>query len=353
MLQLTPQTAVSYLRERGMLASDEGAEVRELPGGVSSTVLLVHRPGGEDFVLKQALPQLKVQQEWLCSPERIWREVEVLEICGKLLASGARLPSKSQPPDTCLQVPTILFSDPANYCYAMTAAPPGHKTWKELLLAGNADPAIAAACGRLLGALHAGSWKDAGMASRLADRTFFDALRLDPYYRRVAEVHPDLAPILTALIDETCAAQLSLVHGDFSPKNLLLSAGEIWLIDFEVGHFGDPAFDLGFFLTHLALKAVYAGPQGGAYLQLIEDFWASYQSQVTTSITADERSGLSRRAALHWTACLLARVDGKSPVDYLSPHQQRAVRTFAAANLLASTGTVEGVVSRLRRETIK
>ena len=340
MLPLTPNTAAAYLRERGLLAPHAAADIRELSGGVSSTVLLVHQQRSEgDFVLKQALPQLKVQQEWLCSIERIWREIEVLEICGNLLANETA---------SGLRVPTLISSDRTNYCYAMTAAPEGHKTWKELLLAGNADPAVAAACGKLLGALHAGSWKDADLASRLADRTFFDALRLDPYYRRVAQVHPDLAPVLSALIDETYSTRLSFVHGDFSPKNLLVSPGEIWLIDFEVGHFGDPAFDLGFFLTHLALKAVYAGPQRGAYLQLIEVFWASYQSRVAMTITADKLADLSRRAALHWSACLLARIDGKSPVDYLSHPQRSLVRDVSSQLIRRPANGIEEMQTRLQ-----
>ncbi|MCE9528064.1 MAG: phosphotransferase, partial [Planctomycetales bacterium] len=191
-------------------------------------MLLVHRPDcpAGDFVLKQALPRLKVQQEWLCSIERIWREVEVLEICGSLLASGGR-----QPPDTnsssswTTTVPQFLFSDRDNYCYAMSAAPSSHKTWKELLLAGEANPQIAAACGTLLGTLHAGSWRNPDLAARLDDRTFFDSLRLDPYYRRLAIVHPDLAETLNNLIKETYRTRLCLVHGDFSPKNLLISPG--------------------------------------------------------------------------------------------------------------------------------
>jgi 5-methylthioribose kinase len=351
MLDLTPHTAVEYLRKRAAIGEREEVQVRELAGGVSNTVLLVHRPDspGNDFVLKQALPRLKVPQEWLCSIERIWREVEVLEICGSLLASGGR-----QPPDTNLSsswrisVPRILFSDRANYCYAMTAAPAGHQTWKEQLLSGQADPAIAAACGTLLGKLHAGSWRNPEIAQRLEDRTFFDSLRLDPYYRRLAAVHPDLAAILSKLIDETYATRLSLVHGDFSPKNLLISPGQIWLIDFEVGHFGDPAFDLGFFLTHLALKAVHAGERRNEYLALVDAFWNAYQAALIPVVTREDLTDLSCRSALHWAACLLARVDGKSPVEYLRVDQQQEVRSVSRDILGRSIGGIDEMAARLR-----
>ena len=344
MIELTPHTATEYLFARGAIEAGEAVQIRELSGGVSNTVLLVERPNlpGNDFVLKQALPRLKVQQEWLCSIERIWREVEVLEICGLLLASGGR-----QPPDTICSsswsttVPKVLFSDRDNYCYAMTAAPAGHKTWKEHLLAGEADPQIAAACGTLLGTLHAGSWRNPDIAARLDDRTFFDSLRLDPYYRRLAVVHPELAETLYGLIDDTYRTRLCLVHGDFSPKNLLISPNQIWLIDFEVGHFGDPAFDLGFFLTHLSLKAVHFAGRRRDYLHLIDRFWQNYLQRLSLTASETEITDLSRRAAIHWAACMLARIDGKSPVDYLESLEQQSVRNCARSFLFHPDSSVE------------
>jgi 5-methylthioribose kinase len=350
MLELTPHTAADYLRERGTIGTCEPVEIRELSGGVSNTVLLVHRPESPsgDFVLKQALPRLKVQQEWLCGIERIWREVEVLEICGSLLASGGR-----QPPDTISRetwttaVPNVLFSDRANYCYAMTAAPFGHQTWKDQILSGQTDPSIAAACGTLLGKLHASSWRNADLATRLDDRTFFDSLRLDPYYRRLAVVHPDLADVLNKLVDDTYATRLSLVHGDFSPKNLLIAPGQIWLIDFEVGHFGDPAFDLGFFLTHLALKAIHAGERRDNCLLLIDAFWNSYRAALLTAATSDELTDLSRRSALHWATCMLARVDGKSPVNYLSSEHQQIVRNLCVGFLRSPPRSIANLIEEL------
>jgi len=356
MLELTPVSAAGYLRDRGAIGSSEAVQIRELSGGVSNTVLLVHRPNspGSDFVLKQALPRLKVQQEWLCSIERIWREVETLDLCGQLLANRGRCPLGTQPPDTNLtscwviNIPQILFSDRANYCYAMTAAPVGHKTWKDWLLSGETDTSIASACGSLLGKLHAGSWRQTEIAQRLDDRTFFDSLRLDPYYRRLAVVHPDLAGTLNLLIANTFDTRHCLVHGDFSPKNLLIAPGQIWLIDFEVGHFGDPAFDLGFFLTHLALKAIHAGKRRDDYLALIDAFWTAYQAELTPVASPEELTDLSRRSALHWSACMLARVNGKSPVDYLTRNQQQAVRLLSSDLLHYPADGIVEMAAKLR-----
>jgi aminoglycoside phosphotransferase (APT) family kinase protein len=190
----------------------------------------------------------------------------------------------------------------------------------------NLDPYIAAVCGRLLGCLHAGSWNDVGLARTLGDRTFFDQLRLDPYYRHAAKAHPDLAPQFTELIDSVWNHRLCLVHGDFSPKNLLVWRGHICLIDHEVGHFGDPAFDLGFFLTHLVAKAVHAREACRHYLALAGAFWTTYQVELARVATADELADLRRRMMLNLAGCLRARVDGKSPLEYLDEAERQAVR---------------------------
>jgi 5-methylthioribose kinase len=281
---------------------------------------------GERFVLKQARGQLRVKEEWLCPVERIWREVDVLRACGELLRSaecGMRSEEGIQP-----SVPRVLWEDRANYCYAMTAAPSRNRTWKAMLLsnASKLDPYIAAASGRLLGRLHAGSWKDASLAGMLDDRTYFDQLRLDPYYRHTSRKHPDLAPRLNELIDSVWSNRLCLVHGDFSPKNLLVCPGKLWLIDHEVGHFGDPAFDLGFFLTHLVAKAVHARVECRHYLALAGVFWRTYRGELARVATADELADLKQRMMLNLAGCLLARVDGKSPLEYLDEPERQVIR---------------------------
>jgi hypothetical protein len=222
----------------------------------------------------------------------------------------------------------VLWEDRANYCYAMTAAPHRNRTWKAMLLSGPSklDPYIAAVCGRLLGCLHAGSWNDSGLARSLEDRTYFDQLRLDPYYRHAASAHPDLAPQFTALIESVWNNRHCLVHGDYSPKNLLAWRGHVWLIDHEVGHFGDPAFDLGFFLTHLVAKAVHARAACRHYLALAGQFWHTYRAELAKVAVADELADLKRRTMLNLAGCLLARVDGKSPLEYLDDAERKVVR---------------------------
>jgi 5-methylthioribose kinase len=340
MQSLSATTAANYLVARGVIPPDDAVLVRELSGGVSNVVLLVERQGGERLVLKQALPRLRVEQEWLCSIERIWREVEVLRRCGEMVSGRES--------GVSVRVPTVLFEDRENYCFAMTAAPKEHRTWKELLLGGQADSAIAAACGTLLGRIHAGSWNDMEIAAQLDDRTFFRDLRISPYFVRTGEVHRDLQTPILSISDGIWHHRRCLVHGDFSPKNLLVADGELWLIDFEVGHYGDPAFDLGFFLTHLVLKAFVAGEQSADFLSLIGAFRSTYNAELLPVAGASEHERVWQRTCGALAGCMLARVDGKSPVDYLTRQLQAAVRQAARDLLQLPPVDFDELLARVR-----
>jgi 5-methylthioribose kinase len=343
--EITSTTAAGYLQVSGRIIPGEPVSICELAGGVSNVVLLVELPDrGQRFVLKQARAKLRVKEDWQCSIERIWREVETLRICGSLLQV-----SSPQTDGWVAAVPQILWEDRDNYAYAMTAAPPEHKTWKEILLAGEleASQQIATCCGRLLGRLHAASWNCHHIAKRLDDRAFFDQLRLDPYYFQIGRVHPNLADCTQQLVESVSHHRQCLVHGDFSPKNLLVWPGQVLLIDFEVGHYGDPAFDLGFFLTHLVLKSIWSGPRRAEYLQLVTRFWEAYRPVLARAASEIEICQLEARACWNLAGCMLARVDGKSPVDYLTSQHQEEVRTRAIDWMRRPPADLRGAVVML------
>jgi 5-methylthioribose kinase len=314
---LTAANAVDYLRGRGFLTGNEPAEARELVGGVSNEVILVSRPQGENVVLKQVRERLNVADPWHCSVERIWRETDVLRECDRLLEG-----ERSQRAYT-VGVPRFFFDDRANYLYAMSAAPPDHVVWKNELLSGLARTEIAAACGSVLGTLHGKSWHDALVASRFNDRQFFEDLRIDPYYRQVSRVLPEFSAEISRLIDSVWHERHALVHGDFSPKNLLVHGNRVTLIDFEVGHYGDAAFDLGFFLTHLVFKAFYHATGHAPFLNLINIFWDHYSAAIMPFLPASEFESLVSRSVQNFAGCALARLFGKSKIDYLNDNIRR------------------------------
>jgi len=325
MFEITAHNAADYLHSAGRVAAGETIKIRELPGGVSNVVLLVElHECGERFVVKQARGRLRVSQEWLCPVERIWHEVESLRLCREIVGGGSAKSPRAV-------VPAILWEDHLNYAYAMTAAPAEHTTWKQMLLAGDVESSrpLAMACGRLLARLHAGSWPGKDMADLLYEATYFVQLRIEPYYYHVARLHADLAPAIEQLIESVWENRRCFVHGDFSPKNLLVWPGHVMLIDFEVGHCGDPAFDLGFFLTHLVLKCIWAGERQSEYLELATQFWRTYRTTLAAVVGNDQLVAIEQRMLVHLAACMLARVDGKSPVDYLAEDQRERVRRLA------------------------
>ncbi|HVA45449.1 MAG TPA: aminoglycoside phosphotransferase family protein [Pirellulales bacterium] len=348
---LDETTAEAYLRQQGWVTADERVVVWRLTGGVSNEVLYVSRPDRKDrdFVVKQARPQLRTPQPWFSSVERIWREVEVLRICQRLLLAETQ-PEATVAHQLIAATPRVLHEDRDNYAFAMSAAPADHRVWKADLLGGRVEPVIAEACGRLLGRLHAGTWHDADVAAQLDDRRLYDELRLDPYYRSVVRTHPGHAAALERLIDQTWHERHSLVHADFSPKNLLVYEGGLLLVDFETGHYGDPAFDLGFFLSHLMLKAAYHAPAHAAYLDLSRLFWKSYLAEMEGAISGDERRQLERRAIDNFAGCAWARLDGKSQVDYLTDAARRdVVRTLCQQLLNSPADDWEEVLEELDR----
>lgn len=342
--------AAEYLRQAGWIAPAERVQVERMAGGVSNEVFYVQRldQADCDFVLKQARPQLRTPDPWFSSVERIWREVEVLRLCERLLRVGqlASLHARALRATT----PQVLFEDRPNYAFAMSAAPREHKVWKQALLAGEVSQSIAEQCGTLLGVLHAGSWKDAKIAQQLGDRRLFDELRLDPYYRTTARAFPEFCADFERLVASTSQQACSLVHADFSPKNLLVYGGGLMMVDFETGHYGDPAFDLGFFLSHLVLKAFYRAPAHETFLQMTQRFWLAYGGVVEPAVSSPVYKALVARAIDHCAGCMWARIDGKSQVEYLVDSPRRAAVRAASQHLLrAAPGNWEGVLTEFRR----
>ncbi len=315
MREVTPGNAAEYLRETGRVAPGRKVEARAMGWGVSNVVIRVEVDGEPPIVLKQARERLRTEALWLSRLDRIWNERAALDLLGAVLPEGS--------------VPRVVFADEDNYLFAMTCAPDDSVVWKEQLLAGKADPDTARRAGELLAIVHERTRDHPALAGRLADTTVFDELRIDPFYRTIARVHPEIAPEIEALIASMSrTSHPCLVLADFSPKNILVHSQGITLVDFETAHAGDPAFDLGFFLSHLWLKEFHH-PKVTEPFQRLLDFQKGYRSSPSLLAATDVMSNLDHPVRSHMAACALARIDGKSPVDYLSDLSRRLVRDLA------------------------
>jgi len=191
--------------------------------------------------------------------------------------------------------------------------------WKETLLSGSVDQAVAERAGLVLGLMHEATARNRRLVEPFRDHTVFVQLRVEPFYRRIQERRSEVAAEVGQIADRMLETNEALCHGDYSPKNILTHDRGFTLVDYETAHFGDPTMDLGFFLSHLILKAVKLDSIRDQFFELTRTFWRSYRKQVTFC-PADE---LEARGIEHFAVCLLARIDGTSPVDYLPQEPKR------------------------------
>jgi len=299
-----------YLRDNGWAAADETPAFGALTGGVSNRTVWVRRDRGEDWVIKQALAKLRVQVDWFSAPERIQREAAGMRWLGKIIPE---------------HVPTLIFEDCRNHILAMTAIPQPHYNWKAALLDGCAEVRYARSFGRLLAMIHRASERYPEIEREFDERRYFEELRLEPYYGYAASQVPAASAYLKQLISDTRRRRFALTHGDYSPKNVLIRHDRLIILDFEVIHFGDPAFDIGFSLTHFLSKAHHLPANRSAFLELAREFWRFYASDLSPTL----RRRLGDFAVKHTLACLLARVAGRSPLEYLDAAARERQRRIA------------------------
>lgn len=339
MIELGPENVVDYLRSTGRLSPQENADARLLAWGVSNVVLRVCVAGGDEFVIKQSRKQLRTEVPWFSRLDRIWREMDVMQTLQPLLPAGV--------------VPRVLFDDRENYLFAMQAIDANHTVWKAQLLAGIVEPSIAATLGEYLGTIHAGTANNSELQQRWGDTEVFVQLRVDPFYRHIANVHSELRPDLDSLIDEMFQTPACVVHADFSPKNILVTNRGLALVDFETAHYGDPAFDLGFFLSHLMLKTVLHAGRCCEFLELMRRFWQHYTARLgdLTASGPFSATELERRTIGHLAACMLSRIDGTSTIDYLPAETARnLVREFCRHLLRDKPRNLDTVFQELDSE---
>lgn len=318
-MNATAETAAltESLQRLGLAARDEEPHYQALTGGVSSQIWRVDLRSGPVCV-KRALPKLRVEREWLAPIERNHYEFAWLRVVSAIAPNA---------------VPRLLAHDIEQNLFVMEfLSAVSHPLWKMELHAGRADPAFAAQLGRLLALIHRTTAHDPAIAAEFSTDAIFHSLRLEPYLEATALRHPDLAPALHELVKVTAAAKHALVHGDVSPKNILVGPQGPVLLDAECAWYGDPAFDLAFCLNHLLLKCLWTPAASADFLGCFDALQEAYLDGVAW----EPASVLEGRAAALLPALFLARVDGKSPVEYLTAANQDRVRRFAAPLIQAA-----------------
>lgn len=318
-----PQDLRTTLIRLDLLAADSTATATPLTGGVSSDIWRVDLPDGP-ICVKRALAKLKVEADWQVPVERNRYEIAWLETVSEIAPSAA---------------PRLLGRSDDDGLFAMEYLDPAaFPLWKAELMEGRADPDFAASVGAALGRIHAATADDAAVAARFDSAAIFHAIRLEPYLEATARRHPDIADALKRLVTVTARSRRALVHGDVSPKNILVGDKGPVFLDAECATFGDPAFDIAFCLNHLLLKCLYRPEASSGYI----DCFAALSGAYLPAVDWEDRTAIERRVAHLLPGLLLARVDGKSPVEYLEDSRQHdCIRGFARTLLDSPTARLD------------
>ncbi len=299
-----------------------------LAGGVSSLIVRVDTPRGAVCV-KKALAKLRVASDWHAPVERSLAEMAWLKLAGRIVPGA---------------VPRVLGEDRDEMAFVMEFLDPArHPVWKNQLRDGIIEPTVARSVAERLARIHAATAVQPEMAGEFANQAQFHALRLEPYFAATALRHPDLHEPLHALIATTQTAGIALMHGDVSPKNILAGPDGPVFLDAECACWGDPAFDLAFCANHLLLKCVWRPQWADRYRESFQLLSLTYLDGVTWEPAAQ----LEKRACALIGAMLLARIDGRSPVEYITDDMNKnKVRQFARAQLKAPDTTLIAIVER-------
>ena len=302
-----PPEIIALLRRAGLCGPAETPHAEALAGGVSSDIWRVDLAAGPVCV-KRALPRLRVAQLWEAPVERNRYEYEWFRIAGAAAPGAA---------------PRVIAREEGAFVMEYLDAA-RHPVWKALLREGRADAAFAAKVGSALARIHAAT---TGVAALFPTDAIFRAIRLEPYLLATGMRHPALRSRLDALARRTAQTKICLVHGDVSPKNILAGPRGPVFLDAECAWYGDPAFDLAFCLNHLLLKCLWVPQARSGFLRCFDALSGAYLEGIGFD-------GVEARTASLLPALLLARVDGKSPVEYLTDDAQKNLVRGVARALL-------------------
>lgn len=309
------ETFLCALERMGLINSGESPVVTPLTGGVSSDIVRVDLARGP-VCIKRALPKLKVEADWQAPVERNHWELEWMKTAAAIVPQA---------------VPAIVAEDTRSGMFVMEYLEPGtHPVWKDQLRDGVIETGTAAEVGRRIAAIHSATAGREDIEQAFSTDHIFVPIRLDPYLRATAAKHPECAGPLEDLARRTAKTKTALVHGDVSPKNILVGPSGPIFLDAECAWYGDPAFDLAFCLNHLLLKCIWRPQWTGKYLACYQRLAAEYLSLVDWESPAE----LETRAAHLLPGLLLGRVDGKSPVEYVTEDASREQIRRTAVELL-------------------
>lgn len=322
------QSCRDILAELKLATPDEVIDVRPLTGGVASDIFRVETRT-RTYCVKFAIEKLRVEADWFAPLHRNAAEYDWLELVGALFPEN---------------VPRVFGRSETKHGFVMECIT-GRcvRQWKSDLLALGPRTGDAGAVGTLLGGIHAASAPLAARGERFQNQADFYDLRIEPYLVSLKARHPDIARQIDEVIQIMAEHPNALVHGDVSPKNILFRSGVPIILDAECATIGDPCFDVAFCLNHLLLKAMHLPEHRHALIAEAEALWNAYAAQIDWEAPPELEARLSALLPL----LLLARVDGKSPVEYLSSESRDHLRLLSLNAINARPNTFQRLIDLL------
>jgi aminoglycoside phosphotransferase (APT) family kinase protein len=316
---------INQLRKAGLIR-DTKPECISLSGGVSSDIWLVS-DGYIRLIIKRARNKLMVDDDWFSDTDRNRIERKFAEFIHHIMPGS---------------VPVVLHSDDQLKFYAMEYLDESFENWKTMLLNGIFESQAAVWSADLLIQLHHFSRNNPNARDTFSSMQYFDSLRIEPYFLTTGKRHPSLSHHFREEAERLLASGEVLVHGDFSPKNIMIGSDKVVLLDHEVAHFGDSSFDLAFLINHLLLKRLYHFRITDSLPDLADIVWNRYRTQTKTW----QDKGFEKRTGKLLLLLMLARVDGKSPVEYLDENKREFVRNFVSSLLEENLFQIEEIITK-------
>ncbi|MCC7264862.1 MAG: phosphotransferase [Candidatus Latescibacteria bacterium] len=332
-MNLDKKNIATYLRRKKLLvASDPAPVVTSLGDGLQHLVFHVAVPR-QEWIVKQALARAQVKERWWLDRKRIFTEKSCLEILAQLFP---------------VLIPEVVLEDRTDFILVTTAQPREAVVWEDELMGGKIDLQIASLCGELLGTVHNQTAEDREVKAMFKDTKAFEQLRIEPFYGRIAQVFPDLKKPIEAQVRQLLKSRHALVLGDLRPRNIWISSGQVYMVDFVAAHYGNPAFDVAFYAADMCIKAMINSPQKAAYLEGINIYWNSY---FRTAEYATKKE--VEKSAVRDLACLLlSAIDGRLPATGLDEHMRGLARRIAQNLLFTELDKIEEITEFVNRTLI-
>ncbi|MEW6753574.1 MAG: aminoglycoside phosphotransferase family protein [Candidatus Latescibacterota bacterium] len=332
-MTLDKQSIPAYLQRKRLLDREVPLRVQTIGDGMKNLVFLVWG-SQQRWIVKQALAKVQVKERWWVDRKRVFAEKNCIEVLHQIL-----------PPPV---IPEVVLEDRTDFVLVTTAPPDNAVLWDEELEGGRIDLQIAVQCGELLAAVHNQTAQQADVRRLFSDTKAFEQLRTEPLYLRVMQAYPDLKKAVNAQVRHLLKDSRTLVLADLRPRNVWLSSGQVFLVDFATAHFGSPSFDLAFYATDLCLKAMNNSIQKAAYLEAINVFWNAY-FRIAEYPTVKETQKL---AVADLGCLLLAATDGRQPATFAEPQMADLARRIAQSLLFTELERIEEITEFANRTLI-